>query len=397
MWCNKQNVIFMEELNDEIFLDELNKFVDVAPQVNLYVPQYVQNRIQELKSSYPSYNELIDFIKAQGYHCFYFNKCDFIVRNREGQLYLDENAFKNALDKIFKNYTNFDEECRTCHVEQGCKTLLKTNLGANTVSGLHVIVPNTKIQIVINYNIPGILPELIIFSELCYCLQAIYDYKIRKTCIYSEKELEKNDKETSKNIFLEKYRSRTQTLLFASLIILLNNKENPKFEDLINNLVRQNLYYPAESGWLVYPLLQEEIKNIRENPNEYDKFKHKNTQEQSIDYQELYKYSMKKVEDKYAEYKAFLSNKEKSVEKLIYMEILQNLQNIKQPDSLLFTFNETISDLIQDIISKTISLERCKKRLEPIKTKISQDKSDILDKLATDLVEKCKTDVENVK
>lgn len=397
MWCNKQNVIFMEELNEETILNELSKFVDIAPQINLYVPQYVQNRIQELKLSYPSYNELIDFIKAQGYHCFYFNKSDFIVRNREGQLYLDKNAFKDALDKIFKNYTNFNEECRTCQVEQGCKTLLKTNLGANTVSGLHVIVPNTKLQIVINYNIPNILPELTIFSELCYCLQAIYDDKIRKTCIFSEKELEKNDKEISKNIFLERYRSRTQTLLFASLIILLNNKENPKFNDLINNLVYQNLYYPAKSGWLVYPLLQEEIRNIRENPNEYDKFKHKNTQEQSMDYQELYKYSMKKVEDKYAEYKAFLSNKEKSVKELIYREILQNLQNIKQPDSLLFTFNKTISDLIQDVANKTLSLEQCKKRLEPIKVKISQNKSAILDKLATDLVAKYKTDVENVK
>ena len=82
MWCNKQNVIFMEELNEETVLDEFSKFVDVAPQINLYVPQYVQNRIQELKSSYSSYNELIDFIKTQGYHCFYFNKYDFIVRNR---------------------------------------------------------------------------------------------------------------------------------------------------------------------------------------------------------------------------------------------------------------------------------------------------------------------------
>ena len=397
MWCNKQNVIFMEELNEETILSEFSKVVDVAPQVNLYVPQYMQNRIQELKSSYPSYNELIDFIKAQGYHCFYFNKYDFIVRNREGQLYLDKNAFKDKLSEIFKNYTNFDEKCRTRLVERGCETLLRTNLEANTISGLHVIVPNTKLQIVINYNIPDILPELTIFSELCYCLQAIYDDKIRKTCIYSEKELEKNDKEISKNIFLERYRSRTQALLFASLIILLNNKENPKFENLINNLVYQNLYYPAKSGWLVYPLLQEEIKNIRENPNEYDKFKHKNTQEQSINYEKLYKYSMKKVEDKYTEYKAFLSNKEKSVKELIYREILQNLQNVKQPDSLLFTFNKTISDLIQDITSKTLSLERCEKRLEPIKTKISQDKSCILDKLATDLVEKYKTDAENVK
>lgn len=397
MWCNKQNVIFMEELKEEAILNEFSKFVDVAPQVNLYVPQYVQNRIQELKSSYSSYNELIDFIKTQGYHCFYFNKYDFIVRNREGQLHLDKNAFKDALDKIFKNYTNFDEERRTRLVERGCETLLRTNLEANAISGLHVIVPNTKLQIVINYNIPDILPELTIFSELCYCLQAIYDDEIRKTCIYSEKELEKNDKETSKNIFLERYRSRTQALLFASLIILLNNKENPKFENLINNLVYQNLYYPAKSGWLVYPLLQEEIKNIRENPNEYDKFKHKNTQEQSIDYQELYKYSMEKVKNKYVEYQAFLSDKKTSVEELICKESLQRIQNIKRPDSLLFTFNKTISDLIQDVANKTLSLERCKKRLEPIKVKISQNKSAILDKLATDLAAKYKTDVENVK
>lgn len=315
----------------------------------------------------------------------------------EGQLYLDENAFKDALDKIFKDYTNFDEERRTYQVEQGCKTLLRTNLEANTISGLHVIVPNTKLQIVINYNTPSILPELTIFSELCYCLQAMYNDEIRKTCIFSEEELQKNDKETSKNVFLKKYISRTQTLLFASLIILLNNKENPKFENLINNLVRQNLYYPAKNGWLVYPLLQEEIKNIRENPNEYDKFKHKNTQEQSIDYQELYKYSMEKVKNKYVEYQAFLSDKKTSVEELICKESLQRIQNIKRPDSLLFTFNKTISDLIQDVANKTLSLERCKKRLEPIKVKISQNKSAILDKLATDLAAKYKTDVENVK
>lgn len=382
----------MEELNEETVLDELKKFGDVAPQTNLYVPRYVQNRTQKLESSY---NELIKFIETQGYNCFYFNKYDFIAHNEEGQLYLDKNAFKDKLSEIFKNYTNFYEKRRTRIVEYGCETLLKANLGKNTVSGLHAIIPNTKLQVVINYNTPSILPELTIFSELCYCLQAIYDDEIRKTCIFSEEELQKNNKEISKNIFLEKYRTRTQALLFASLIILLNNKESPKFEDLINDLINQNLCYPAKSGWFVYPLLQEEIKNIRENPNEYDKFKHKNTQEQSIDYQELYKYSMEKVKNKYEEYQAFLSDEKTSVEELICKESPQRIQNIKQPDSLLFTFNKTISDLIQDIVDKTISLEQYKKRLEPIKTKISQNKSAILDKLTMDLVKKCKTDVES--
>ncbi len=392
MWCNKQNVIFMEELNEKTLLEnELSKHVDVAPQVNLYVPQYVRDRTQKLESSY---NKLIEFIKTKGYSCFYFNKYDFIARNREGQLYLNENAFKDKLGEIFENYTSFDEKRIAYHVERGCETLLKANLGANTISGLHVIVPNIKLQIVMNYNIPDILPELTIFSELCYCLQAIYDDKIRKTCIYSEKELEKNDKEISKNIFLKRYRSRTQTLLFASLIILLNNKENPRFEDLINNLVCQNLYYPAKSGWFVYPLLQEEIQNIRENPNEYDKF---NTQEQSIDYEKLYKYSMKKVKKKYADYQTFLSDKNTSVEELICKKLLQITQNVKLPDNLLSTFNKIISDLMQDVANKTLSLEQCKKRLKPIKTKISQDKSAILDELAIDLAEKCKTDAENVK
>ena len=88
MWCNKQNVIFMEELNEKTILSEFSKFVDVAPQTNLYVPQYVRDRTQKLESSY---NKLIEFIKTKGYGCFYFNKYDFIARNKEGQLYLDEN------------------------------------------------------------------------------------------------------------------------------------------------------------------------------------------------------------------------------------------------------------------------------------------------------------------
>ena len=69
----------------------------------------------------------------------------------------------------------------------------------------------------------------------------------------------------------------------------------------------------------------------------------------------------------------------------------------KRPkDDTQIIFNETISGLTQDIKNKTISLERCEKRLESIKAKISQNKSDTLDKLAEDLVEKCKTDVEKL-
>ena len=88
----------MEELNEETILSEFSKIVDVAPQVNLYVPQYVQNRIEIFK---PIYQDAIKLLQST-LHCkyFYLHKYEFIEYDENNKPYLNNEKFEEELNKI---------------------------------------------------------------------------------------------------------------------------------------------------------------------------------------------------------------------------------------------------------------------------------------------------------
>ena len=112
-----------------------------------------------------------------------------------------------------------------------------------------------------------------------------------------------------------------------------------------------------------------------------------NKKNQSVNYVALYKYIIKSLKQ------------EPETARNPTYETTQSILNgtRKRPENdTKIIFCEAILGLMRDVANKTLSLEQCRKRLEPIKTKISQDKSGILDKLTTDLVEKCKTNTENI-
>ena len=385
MWCNKQNVIFMEELNKETLLDELKKFVDVAPQINLYVPQYVQNRIEIFE---PIYQNAIKLLQST-LHCkyFYLHKYEFIEYDKNNKPYFNNEKFKEEFNKILSKTSLSEEEKEEKINFYRQQLLCDTENFAMTDYNL----AEYGLIITLDYNKNFILPEMTIFTELCYTFEKYRQNIIQPEYHFQNQHLQEIQQKSSDQVDENEIENKITVNVFAGLATLLNNiilSKNEDRKNVLHNVGNTTLYLMSfqsrKNGFYAYhnliPAFFYQLNNIIKNCI--------NGENQSVNYAVLYGYVKKS-----------LRQESETVRNSTY-ETTQSIleSNRKRPENdKKIIFGKAILGLIQDIASKTISLKQCKKRLEPIKAKISQDKSAILDKLATDLVEKYKTDVENVK
>ena len=388
MWCNKQNVIFMEELNEEAILNELNKFVDVAPQTNLYVPRYVQNRIEIFK---PIYQNAIKLLQST-LHCkyFYLHKYEFIEYDENNKPYFNDEKFKEVLNKILSK-TGLNEEEKKEKINFYHQQLLcDTENFAMTDYNL----AKYGLIITLDYNKNFILPEMTIFTELSYTFEKCRRKIIQPEYHFQNQHLQEIQQKSSEQVDEKEMKNKITVNVFASLGTLLNNiilSKNEDRKNVLHNVGNTILYLMSfqsrKNGFYAYHNL---VPAFRQS--ELNKIIKKciDEESQSVNYAALYGYVKKSLRQ---EPEAVRNSTYKNIQSLI-----DSINNRKKPkDDTKIIFSEAILGLIQDIKNKTLSLGQCEKRLEPIKAKISQDKFDTLNKLAEDLVAKYKTNAENVK
>lgn len=371
----------MEELNEEAVLNELNKFVDVTPQANLYVPQYVRDRIEMFK---PICQNAIKLLQST-LHCKYshLHKYEFI-EYENNKPYFNNEKFKEKLNDIFSKTSLSEEEKEEKINFYRQQLLCDTENFAMTDYNL----AEYGLIITLDYNKNFILPEMTIFTELCYTFEKYRQNIIQPEYHFQNQHLQEIQQKSSEQVISDKnVLINIKTNVFAGLATLLNNiilLKNEDRKNVLHNVGSTILYLMSfqsrKNGFYAYHSLMHtfswQIDNIIENCI--------NEENQSVNYVALYKYV-----------KESLRQKPETVKNATY-ETAQSILNHtrKRPkDDTKIIFGEVILSLTNE----TIPLEQCEKRLELIKTKISQDKSGILNKLAEDLVAKCKTNAENVK
>ena len=260
----------MEEFNEETILSEFSKIVDVAPQVNLYVPRYVQNRIEIFK---PIYQNAIKLLQST-LHCkyFYLHKYEFI-EYENNKPYFNNEKFKEELNKILSKTSLSEEEKEEKINFYRQQLLCDTENFAMTDYNL----AEYGLIITLDYNKNFILPEMTIFTELCYTFEKYRQNITQPEYHFQNQHLrEIQQKSSERAISDEDISINIKTNVFAGLATLLNNiilSKNEDRKNILHNVGNTILYLMSfqsrKNGFYAYhnliPAFFYRLNNIIEN------------------------------------------------------------------------------------------------------------------------------------
>lgn len=366
----------MENKDLENIIIEFNKFIEFIPSTSLYIPNYIKQKITQIK---PHYQKLIDFIELKSsIKCFYLNKYEFIEHNEK--TFFNKEKLSTKIKEIFSN-TKYNNK----KIEKITNYCYEKFIAEDTPLAMTKAHPTLPLIIILDYN-KSFLPEITIFHELCHCLQMIYNKEINTKCELLEDKLTilKNNEERNKlekEIFLNKYFLETQANLFAYLISLLCNYEKLNTDKLENIILFNSSLSLGYDGYFEYPILEKEIYNIKTKPEFYNIFFQDNNKS-LLNYENLYNYTKEKVLKMQNIYKKALFNDKKEIKDII------KFYYPKKPNNLLLSFDLVISGLRKNIYKKEIKLNYYKNKLELFKQNFPQNTYEKLNQSFNTLINK---------
>lgn len=371
----------MNQDNVNNILNEFERFVAVAPDMCAYVPEYIKQKMIKIKSSY---QELIDFIEEKSsIKCYYWNKYEFIDSDkRDGKLFFSKQKLITRIEETFRNTKYYNRKDIKWATEHYYKYFVnESNADASTHYTFFPII------IITDYN-KDLMCEVIVFHELCHCLQRIYDNDFYKEIRIYKSLLRKTKREEdkivwSKKLFLHKYVQETQANLFGSFIALIYNYENLNLQNLEKIILHNSLFSVAKDGYFEFPILKKKIATIEKYPEFLKQFFIQG-EDDRLDYKKLYEYTRGKVLKKQQEYSRELLENNKNIDDIIIEYYPE------KPRYLLYFFDLVIYCFRQDIHKKQLKLAYYEEKLQLFKQNFPQKISEKLEQSFNTLIIKLK-------
>ena len=389
-------LVFMCEITPRRFIKEFERFSNIVPRLDAYFCKYIKKQMLEMA---PLIQDFINFIEQNSkFKCFYLNKYEFVDFNNSGEPFFNKRKLEEKVEEICSGNKNATPEkkrwlLRDLHV----KFIDKDKEGFSTVTiFIDYLKPN--FLIIIDRNIVSFSCRQIMFYEFCRCLQRVYDNKLKKQILKFSKKSDQTQSIASKEyfgkkIFLNQYILDTQTSLFSYMGALLYDLGDKDFNKLENTILFQSRF-KNHYGVNEYPLLLDEIKNIRENPQQYQEFfadktislgandSQTTSTVKILDYKKLYDYTMKKVLGNPKETMLKASSLDQKTTRGLF-----RIAKLEIPEALSFHFALFIDYIELCIAKKELSLKKCKYELRTIKTNLPQKYSERLDGAFNTLVD----------
>lgn len=393
----------MCEMMPKQFVEEFERLSSIAPNMDAYFCEYTKQRMSKMM---PLIQDLINFVEQNSkFKCFYLNKYEFIDYSNQDRPFFNKRKLEERVNEICSNYEKATEAQKNGLLNTIYEYFLNKGRWYFSAIGFVCFDSKSRLFVIVDRNVTSFCEETA-FHELCHYLQHIYDSKLNKQRMVFDKILNKTQsgkkiEEIKKKRFLNTCIIETQANLFGYMVVLLYGLNDKNFEELKHPVLFKSKYSSNRSdGYCEYPLLMEEIKNMQEHPEQYQRFftdkfiSFRNTMAlypknppiistvKILDYKKLYDYTMKKVLDKSKELLArALTDPEEFTLETIRLE---------NPKDLSYHIDSFIHYVEFCTGNKKLSLKFCEYQLETFKTNLSRKLSERLDGAFNTLLTKLK-------